>query len=147
MEFSCAARFPVLWTNLLVSQKVTALTFVLLLLLYLFIYQLDEMVIFFAAVYTLKSSKLEEKHGRILKLISGMLMLTLAVVMLVKPAMMNNLVSSLFIFGDALLAILLVLLHTPDYITETWVFDLAQNSMAQRLPRFGHITVKEVLRF
>jgi len=110
VEFSCTAGFPVLWTNLLVSQKVTALTFILLLLLYLFIYQLDEMVIFFTAVYTLKSSKLEEKHGRILKLIGGMLMLTLAVVMLVKPSLMNNLGSSLLIFGSALLATLLVLL-------------------------------------
>ncbi len=32
VEFSCTAGFPVLWTNLLVSQKVTALTFILLLL-------------------------------------------------------------------------------------------------------------------
>ncbi len=110
VEFSCTAGFPFLWTNLLVSQKVTALTFILLLLLYLLIYQLDEMVIFFTAVYTLKSSKLEEKHGRILKLIGGMLMLTLAVVMLVKPTLMNNLGNSLLIFGSALLATLLVLL-------------------------------------
>ena len=110
VEFSCTAGFPVLWTNLLVSQEVTALTFVLLLLLYLFIYQLDEMVIFFTAVYTLKSTKLEEKYGRILKLIGGMLMLMLAVVMLVKPALMNNLGSSLLIFGSALLLTLLVLL-------------------------------------
>jgi len=109
VEFSCTAGFPVLWTNLIVSQNVTALTFSLLLLLYLLIYQLDEMVIFFTAVYTLKSSKLEEKHGRILKLIGGMLMLALAVVMLVKPALMNNLGSSLLIFGAAVLATLLVL--------------------------------------
>jgi len=110
VEFSCTAGFPVLWTNLLVSQNVTALTFILLLLLYLCIYQLDEMAIFFTAVYTLKSSKLEEKHGRILKLIGGMLMLTLAVVMLVKPELMNNLGSSLVIFSAAFLATMLVLL-------------------------------------
>jgi cytochrome c biogenesis protein CcdA/thiol-disulfide isomerase/thioredoxin len=109
VEFSCTAGFPVLWTNLLASQKVTALTFILLLLLYLLVYQLDEMVIFFSAVYTLKSSKLEEKHGRILKLISGMLMLALAVVMLIKPALMNTLSSSLWIFGAAVLVTLLVL--------------------------------------
>jgi hypothetical protein len=110
VEFSCTAGFPMIWTNLLVSQKITGVTFILLLLLYLFIYQLDEMVIFFSAVYTLKSSKLEEKHGRILKLIGGMLMLTLAVVMLVKPALMNNLSSSLMIFGAALLSTLFVLI-------------------------------------
>jgi glutaredoxin len=109
VEFSCTAGFPVLWTNLLVSQKVSGLTFILLLLLYLLIYQLDEMVIFFTAVYSLKASKLEEKHGRILKLIGGMLMLTLAGVMLINPALMNSLSSSLWIFGAAFLATLLVL--------------------------------------
>jgi glutaredoxin len=109
VEFSCTAGFPVLWTNLLISQKVSGLSFVLLLLLYLLIYQLDEMAIFFTAVITLKASKLEEKHGRILKLIGGMLMLTLAGVMLMNPALMNNLNSSLIIFGAAISATLFVL--------------------------------------
>jgi uncharacterized membrane protein HdeD (DUF308 family) len=53
------------------------------------IYQLDELVIFGGAVVTLRASKLEEKQGRILKLISGVLMLTLALVMLVNPKLMN----------------------------------------------------------
>jgi hypothetical protein len=61
-------------------------------------------------VFTLKSSKLEEKQGRILKLIGGMLMLTLAGVMLVNPTLMNNLSSSMLIFGAALGATLLILL-------------------------------------
>jgi len=110
VEFSCTAGFPVLWTNLLASQGVGTLTFVLLLLLYLLIYQLDELVIFGAAVFSLRSSRLEEKHGRILKLIGGMLMLTLAAVMLIRPSLMNDLGNSLIIFGIALLAVLLVLL-------------------------------------
>jgi thiol-disulfide isomerase/thioredoxin len=110
VEFSCTAGFPVLWTNLLVSQEVSGLAFILLLFLYLVIYQLDEMIIFFSAVYSLKASKLEEKHGRILKLVGGMLMLTLAGVMLINPTIMNSLGSSLLIFGAALLATLLVLL-------------------------------------
>jgi glutaredoxin len=110
VEFSCTAGFPVLWTNLVSAQQVTAATFVLLLLTYMLIYQLDEMVIFFTAVFTLKSNKLEEKHGRILKLIGGILMLTLAVVMLVKPSLMSDLSQSLIIFGIAFVVTLLVLL-------------------------------------
>ncbi|MHC1784858.1 MAG: glutaredoxin family protein [Anaerolineaceae bacterium] len=109
VEFSCTAGFPVLWTNILVSQNVTGWTFILLLLLYLVIYQLDEMVIFFTAVYSLKASKLEEKHGRLLKLIGGMLMLTLALVMIINPALMNSLSSSLWIFGTAFAGTLLIL--------------------------------------
>lgn len=110
VEFSCTAGFPVLWTNLLAAQNVSALTFVLLLLLYLVIYQLDELGIFLVAVFSLKSSRLEEKHGRILKLVGGILMLTLAVVMVVNPTAMNNLASSVVIFGLAFVATLLVLL-------------------------------------
>jgi cytochrome c biogenesis protein CcdA len=78
VEFSCTAGFPVLWTNLLAAQGVTALTFIGLLGLYMVIYQMDELAIFMAAVVSLRASKLEEKHGRILKLIGGTLMLTLA---------------------------------------------------------------------
>jgi len=110
VEFSCTAGFPVLWTNLLAAQQVPAITFVLLLLLYLFIYQIDELAIFLTAVFTLKASRLEEKQGRILKLIGGTLMLTLAGVMVINPALMNNLGSSLLIFGIAFAAAGLVLL-------------------------------------
>jgi hypothetical protein len=115
VEFSCTAGFPVLWTNLLTSQGVvgiTSLTFIGLLVVYLIIYQLDEMVIFGTVVYTLRASRVEEKHGRILKLIGGTLMLTLAAVMLINPALMNDFVSSLLIFGAAfLLAVLILFLH------------------------------------
>lgn len=110
VEFSCTAGFPVMWSNMLVSQGVGAGAFVVLLLLYLLIYQLDELVIFGTAVYTLKASRMEEKQGRILKLIGGVLMLTLAVVMLVNPAWLNSLSSSLVIFGVAFALILLILL-------------------------------------
>jgi thiol-disulfide isomerase/thioredoxin len=112
VEFSCTAGFPVLWTNLLSTQNVAPLSFALLLLLYLIIYQIDELAIFFTAVYTLKASRLEEKHGRILKLIGGTLMLTLAAVMVINPSLMNNLSSSLLIFGIAFaVAGLVLLLH------------------------------------
>jgi hypothetical protein len=110
VEFSCTAGFPVLWTNLLTAHNVSTLTFILLLVLYMFIYQLDEMVIFGTVVFTLKASKMEEKHGRILKLIGGTLMLTLALVMLINPRIMNDLASSLIIFGVAFAAALLILL-------------------------------------
>jgi thiol-disulfide isomerase/thioredoxin len=110
VEFSCTAGFPVLWTNLISAQQVSTITFVLLLLLYMVIYQLDELGIFLVAVFSLKSSRIEEKHGRILKLIGGVLMLTLAVVMLVKPELMSDIGQSLIVFGIAFAVTLLILL-------------------------------------
>jgi glutaredoxin len=110
VEFSCTAGFPVLWTNLLVSQKVGTGLFIALLILYMVIYQLDELVIFFVSVFTLKSNRMEEKHGRILKLIGGSLMLVLAAVMLINPNWMNRLDKSLLIFAIAIGLVLLILL-------------------------------------
>ncbi len=112
VEFSCTAGFPVLWSNLLVANQVEPLTFVLLLLLYMLIYQLDELAIFFVAVFTLKASRLEEKHGRILKLVGGVLMLTLALVMVLNPNLLDDLNTALIVFAAAFgLTGLILLLH------------------------------------
>lgn len=112
VEFSCTAGFPVLWTNLLTAQQVGVGAFVLLLLLYMVIYQIDELAIFLAAVYSLKASRLQEDQGRLLKLVGGMLMLTLSLVMVINPSLMNNLENSLIIFGCAFaLTGLVLLLH------------------------------------
>ena len=112
VEFSCTAGFPVLWTNMVSSQGVAAGEFILLLVLYMIIYQIDELVIFFTAVFTLKATRLEEKHGRILKLIGGTLMLTLAGVMIIDPSLLNSLNSALLIFAVAFgLSAIVLLLH------------------------------------
>ncbi len=110
VELSCTAGFPVIWSNILASQEVTTATFVLLLLVYMLVYLLDEAGIFLVAVFTLRSTKLEEKHGRVLKLIGGVLMLTLALVMLIDPNVMNDISGTLIIFGLAIGATALILL-------------------------------------
>jgi cytochrome c biogenesis protein CcdA/thiol-disulfide isomerase/thioredoxin len=112
VELPCTAGFPVLWTNLVAAQNVDTLTFTLLLGLYMAIYLLDELVVFVTVVVTLRASKLEEKHGRLLKLVGGVVMLALAIVLLVDPELMNNINSSLVIFGSAFGAAgLLLLVH------------------------------------
>jgi len=109
VEFSCTAGLPMLWTNLLNTQGVTPLTFGLLLLVYMLIYQLDELIIFVPAALTLRSSKFEEKQGRLLKLIGGIIMLVLAFVLLINPAWLNNIGNTLLIFAIAIGITLLVL--------------------------------------
>ncbi len=111
VEFSCTAGLPILWTNLLISQEITGWVFIGFLLVYMLIYQIDELGIFLVSVFTLRKTKLEEKHGRILKLLGGMLMLCLAVVMLIDPQLMNDVINALIIFGIAfgLTAVILII--------------------------------------
>ena len=102
VEFACTAGFPVIWSNLMIANNVGIWTFILLLGLYMLIYLIDELAVFGAAVATMKASRLEEKHGRALKLVSGMVILALGVVMLVNPEAMNHLNTSLLVFAAAL---------------------------------------------
>ncbi len=120
IEFACTAGFPVIWSNLMIANNVGTWSFILLLGLYMLIYLLDELAIFGAAVVTMKASKLEEKHGRVLKLVSGMVILSLGVVMLINPEWMNQISSSLLVFSAALAA--------------TWAVYIIHQRI---LPRFG----------
>jgi thiol-disulfide isomerase/thioredoxin len=138
VEFSCTAGFPVLWTNLLVAQKAGLITFLVLLLLYLFIYQIDELGIFLVAVFSLKASRLEEKHGRILKLIGGVLMVTLAGVMVVDPTVMSTLSKSMVIFGAAFGAILLILLLHRRILPSMGIWIGNENRPKKRHKRSSH---------
>lgn len=112
VEFTCTAGFPMIWTNLLATQEIAGLAFLGLLLVYMTIYQLDEMGIFLVAVLTLRKNKMEEKYGRLLKLLGGMLMLALGLVMWINPTLMTNIGSSLWVFGAAFgLTGLVLLIH------------------------------------
>jgi len=102
IEFACTAGFPVIWSNLMISNNVTTMTFIALLAVYMLIYLIDELFVFGTAVVTMKASKIEEKHGRILKLISGAVILTLSLVMLINPDLMNQLGTSLIVFTASL---------------------------------------------
>jgi uncharacterized membrane protein HdeD (DUF308 family) len=102
VEFACTAGFPVIWSNLMLSNNVSTATFIALLGVYMLIYLIDELLVFGSAVVTMKASRVEEKHGRILKLISGAVILTLSVVMLINPELMNNLGTSLIVFSASL---------------------------------------------
>jgi uncharacterized membrane protein HdeD (DUF308 family) len=122
IEFACTAGFPVIWSNLVSSSNVSTATFLFLLAVYMIIYLIDELVIFGAAVITMKASRLEEKHGRILKLISGVVILALGIVMLINPELMNQLNSSILVFGFALASAFLIFLIHQKVLPQLGIF-------------------------
>lgn len=111
-EFSCTAGFPVLWANLVSAQNISTGDFVLLLAFYMLIYQLDEMIIFITVVITLRIGRFEEKQGRALKLFGGVLMCTLAGVLIIKPELLDDIFSSVMVFLSACAGSLIISLIT-----------------------------------
>ncbi len=102
LETPCTAGFPLLWTSMLASHKVGLLASALLFVVYMIPFLLDEMIVFVAAVTTMRAAKLQEKHGRLLKLVAGTVMLALAVTMIFLPGVMEDLLGASAVFAVAI---------------------------------------------
>ena len=101
LETPCTLGLPVLWTDLLSRQDVAPTGAALLFLLYLAAFLVDELLLFGAAVVTMRAAKLQERHGRELKWVSGVVMITLAVTLLARPEAMEEVAGATAVFAIA----------------------------------------------
>ena len=101
LETPCTAGLPLLWTDMLAERDVPAAGAAFLFTLYLAVFLLDELALFAVAVITLRATKMQERHGRVLQLASGTLMLTLAGAMVFTPRALESLPGTLAVFAAA----------------------------------------------
>jgi hypothetical protein len=85
VELLCTAGLPAVYTQILTLQQLPRWAYYGYLGLYNVAYMLDDSVMLAIAVATLGRHKLQEREGRWLKLLSGLVMLGLGVVLLFKP--------------------------------------------------------------
>jgi cytochrome c biogenesis protein CcdA len=109
LETPCTAGYPLLWANLLSAQGVTTATAMGLFGLYMIVFLADELAVFGTAVVAMRVTKLDERHGRLLKLVSGMLMVVLALALVVAPRLMESVAGAGLTFAVAAAATMLVL--------------------------------------
>jgi len=109
IELPCTAGFPVVWSSLVAEAGIQGPAFAGLLATYLLVYLLDEILILGTAIVTLRIGRMQERHGRTLKLIGGMVMLALGGVLLVEPSLMESLAGSLTVIAVALVGALAVI--------------------------------------
>ena len=102
IELPCTAGFPVIWAKLVNLNQITGSEYILALLVYVGVYLLDELIIFIALIISLNASQLQEKQGRLLKLISGVIMLFIASSLIFAPRLMDNITSVFIMFGSAI---------------------------------------------
>ena len=85
VELLCTAGLPAVYTQILTAQQLPAWQNYAYLLLYNVAYMLDDALLLAAFVITLSHRKIQEREGRWLKLVSGLVILALGLVMLFKP--------------------------------------------------------------
>jgi hypothetical protein len=86
IELLCTAGLPALYTQILTMQQLPAWQNYGYLGLYIAAYMLDDSVLLGVVVVTLSHRRLQEREGRWLKLVSGLVILALGLVMIFKPS-------------------------------------------------------------
>jgi len=82
VEFMCTSGFPALYTRILTLKQLDSMSYYGYLLLYNLAYMFDDMIILAIGIVTLSQRRLQEKEGRWLKLISGLVMLGIGMYLL-----------------------------------------------------------------
>lgn len=85
VELACSLGFPTIFLELLSINGVTGLSKIIYLLVYIFFYLLDDLVIFLIAVFTLKSKGISTKYNKFVNLVGGILMFLMGVLLIFKP--------------------------------------------------------------
>jgi thiol-disulfide isomerase/thioredoxin len=89
-ELLCTAGFPMLFTRVLTLRQISPSASYLYLALYNVIYVIPLLAIATAFLVTLGPRKLQEREGRILKLLSGLMMLGLGLALLLGPEWLSD---------------------------------------------------------
>lgn len=79
VEFLCTSGFPALFTRILTLQGLEPAAYYGYLLLYNAAYMLDDVVVLGIGVVMLSRHRLQENEGRVLKLVSGLVMIGLGI--------------------------------------------------------------------
>jgi len=85
VEVLCSAGLPVVYTQILTLNDIPTSQYYLYLLLYIFIFLIDDLIIFIIAMVTLKAVGLTSKYTRASALIGGILMLIIGLLMIFRP--------------------------------------------------------------
>jgi hypothetical protein len=114
-EFICTAGFPMIYTRALTLHPLPVPVYYLYLALYNLVYVIPLAGIVTLFAITLGSRRLSEWHGRVLKLLSGVMMFMLGLILLIKPQLLVNAVASAGVLLVALIVSGIIIRLAPRH--------------------------------
>lgn len=85
IEAVCSAGLPVIFTQILTLSDIPTWKYYLYILVYVFFFMIDDLIVFFIAMLTLQLTGLTSKYTRYSHLIGGLLMLIIGILLIFKP--------------------------------------------------------------
>ena len=86
IELACSAGIPVLFTNVLALNNISNFETCLYILIYIFFFLIDDIIVFVIAMLTLNIKAISTRYTKYSHLIGGIIMLIIGLLMLFKPS-------------------------------------------------------------
>jgi len=88
VEAICSAGLPAVYTQILSLNDLTKVQYYLYIFLYIFFFMLDDLIIFFIAMSTLRMTGATNKYAKWSNLIGGILMALIGLILIFKPELL-----------------------------------------------------------
>ena len=88
VELICSAGLPVLFTQVLALNNLTVWQYYSYMLIYIFFFLLDDLIVFFTAMITLQLTGITTKYTRLSHLIGGIIMIIIGILLIFKPELL-----------------------------------------------------------
>lgn len=85
VELACSAGLPLVFTELLALNDVSSMAKFWYVLLYIFFFLIDDLIVFIIAMFTMKITGITTKYNQYSHLLGGVIMLLIGVLLLLKP--------------------------------------------------------------
>ena len=85
VELACSAGLPLVFTELLALNDVSSMAKFWYVLLYIFFFLIDDLIVFIIAMFTMKVTGITTKYNQYSHLLGGVIMLLIGVLLLLKP--------------------------------------------------------------
>lgn len=85
IEMACSLGFPLVFNEILTVNNITGITRIIYLLIYIFFYMIDDIVVFSISMITLEATGITNKYNKLCTLISAIIMIVMGLLLLIKP--------------------------------------------------------------
>ncbi len=88
IEVVCSAGLPAIYTNLLSTINLNIFEYYMYLILYIFVFMLDDLFVFFMAIKTFEVTGIAKKYTKFSGIIGGILLLIIGIILIIKPELL-----------------------------------------------------------
>lgn len=85
VELACSAGLPLVFTQILAINNLYTFDYIVNILIYIFFFLIDDLIVFFIAMMTMKISGITGKYAKYSHLIGGIMMVLIGILLFCKP--------------------------------------------------------------